>query len=89
MSRPRICPHCEQIIPAASGFHFDANLNMIHDACGKVVVPVTIEAENEATKTKYPYQYRQPAQQQSNSQPPYSVYGSATVQKPYTSGWEE
>ena len=33
--RPRTCPNCRVEIPLEEGFHFDENLNLICDYCGK------------------------------------------------------
>ena len=41
MSKARVCPHCGETIPLDCGFHFDENLNLIHDKCGKIVFSAT------------------------------------------------
>ena len=37
----RRCPHCNESIPLNFGFHFDEDLNLIHDKCGKVAFSTT------------------------------------------------
>jgi hypothetical protein len=31
---PRTCPICLKIVPIDHEFHFDENMNIIHDICG-------------------------------------------------------
>lgn len=31
---PRTCPICLKIVPIDHEFHFDENMNIIHDFCG-------------------------------------------------------
>jgi hypothetical protein len=41
MTKSRICPHCGEPVPLDSGFHFDENLNLIHDECGRIMFSTT------------------------------------------------
>lgn len=45
MTNPRICPHCEEIIPVQFGFSFDNKLNLICGNCQKIAFPACCEAE--------------------------------------------
>jgi len=47
--KPRTCPHCLVEIPFDYGFHFDENLNLIHDQCGKIVFSSTPMGDNAMT----------------------------------------
>jgi hypothetical protein len=46
MAKPRTCPNCHAKIPIGSGFHFDAENNLICDTCKKVVIPATYAADS-------------------------------------------
>lgn len=49
--KPRTCKNCGKIIPIHSGFHFDKELNLIHDECNKIAfeVDIAITASNSYT----------------------------------------
>lgn len=46
MTNPRICPHCEEIIPVEFGFSFDDKLNLVCGNCKKIAYPACQQAEN-------------------------------------------
>jgi hypothetical protein len=54
MVKPRLCPYCNKSLPLDKGYFFDAKLNLICAACGKVVMPTdaTSEAELAALRNK-------------------------------------
>lgn len=39
----RICPVCNKQIPIESNFHFDENLNLIHDDCGQIAYRASLK----------------------------------------------
>lgn len=40
MPKPRTCPQCGSQIPIDHGFHFDENLNLVHEQCEKIAFSV-------------------------------------------------
>jgi len=45
--KARCCPHCQETIPAETGYSFDADLSVRCGNCNRVVFPTTPAAENE------------------------------------------
>jgi len=54
--KPRTCPHCQEQIPIDGGYHFDEQLNMLCDYCGKVVYPTTAQSQASLPTSKKPIQ---------------------------------
>lgn len=55
MTKSRICSHCGEPIPLDSGFHFDENLNLIHDACDRIVFSTTGNHDGAANDFRRPH----------------------------------
>jgi len=52
MNKPRTCPHCKIEIPIDHDFHFDKDLNLIHNQCGKIVFSVNTVGDNKLLATR-------------------------------------
>ena len=67
MPKARSCPHCHAVVPVDNGFHFDEQMNLICDVCGKIMMAATQNGEDlqhqqyaqDTKPVRIPYEQRQ------------------------------